>query len=121
MSDTCQLKITSSFKAGLWEWCDMLAGFGFIYRKTAVFVDYSELPINITADTFSLQIRNSAGALITTLTLGSGLVKVGTNKLNILFGPPATNTAGTYKGTLVWTRASTGEVIPIFHLSFLVE
>ena len=121
MSDTCQVKITSSFKAGLWEWCDMLAGFGYIYRKTAVFVDGSELPINITADGFSAKIYNSLGVLVDTLLLGTDLVVVGTNKLNILLGPPVTTLAGTYKGVLVWTRASTGEVIPIFNFIFIIE
>ena len=121
MSNSCQLKITTSFKAPTWEWCEMLAGFGYIYRKTAVFVDGSEVAINITADGFSLPILNGVGALVDTLALGTDLIVVGTNKLNILLGAPVTTTAGTYTGTLIWTRASTGEVVPILNFTFIVE
>lgn len=121
MSNSCQLKITTDFKAPLWEWCGMLAGGGYIYVKTAVFKDGSEVAIDITADTFSLEIKDSDGTVVDTLTLGAGLTVVSTNKLNIAAGPPVTDTADTYTGVLVWTRASTTAVIPTIMFTFLIE
>ena len=99
----------------------MLAGFDYIYRKTAIFLDGSEDPINITSDNFSMEIFDSENNLVTTLNLGTELIVVGTNKLNILVGPPTTDVAGTYSGVLVWTRDSTGEIIPILNFTFNVE
>jgi hypothetical protein len=119
MSNTCQLKINTNFKPSLWEWCGMLTGF--TYVKTAVFKDGSEVAINITADDFELAIFNSAGAPVTTLVLGVGLSIVAPDKLNIAVGPPTTTAPGQYTGLLVWTRVSSGAVIPIINFTFLVE
>jgi len=119
MSNTCQLKINTDFKAPLWEWCGMLAGY--TYVKTAVFKDGLEVAINITADDFELEILDDAGAPVTTLILGVGLSIVSPNRLNIAVGPPTTTAAGYYTGTLIWTRVSNGAVIPILNFTFLVE
>lgn len=119
MSNTCQLKINTNFKAPLWEWCGMLAGY--TYVKTAVFKDGSEVAINITADDFELEILDDAGAPVATLVLGVGLSIVAPNKLNIAVGPPTTTTSGYYTGKLIWTRVSNGSVIPILNFTFLVE
>lgn len=99
----------------------MLAGEGYVYVKTSIFKDGSEDAIDITSDTFSLEIKDSAGNVVDTLTLGSGLTVVSTNKLNIAVGPPVTDTADTYMGVLVWTRASTTAVIPTIMFTFLIE
>jgi len=119
MSNTCQLNINTNFKAPLWEWCGMLAGY--TYVKTAVFKDGLETAINITADDFELKILDDSGALVTTLILGVGLSIVSPNKLNIAVGPPTTTASGYYTGTLIWTRVSNGAVIPILNFTFLVE
>lgn len=94
---------------------------GFTYVKTAVFLDGDEVAINITSDTFELEIYDSDNVLVDALTIGSGLTIVPTNKLNIAVGPPVTTTAGTYTGTLIWTRTSNGAIVPILNFSFLVE
>ncbi len=98
----------------------MFAGGGYVYPKTAVFLDGDEVAIDITADTFGLKIYDGDDVLVDTLILGDGLSVVPTNKLNIAVGPPVTDTAGTYTGTLVWTRVSNGAVLPILYFSFLV-
>lgn len=119
MNRACTVKITTNFKAPLWEWVGMLVGY--TYPKTAIFKDKLNVDIDITADDFSLEIKDSTGTTVDTLTLTSGLEIADTNKLNILVGSPVTDTAGTYTGILVWTRTATGGITPCINFTFLVE
>ena len=93
---------------------------GYTYVKTALFVDSLEAAITITSDDFEMEILDSDGNVADTLSVGSGLAIVAPNKLNISVGSPVTNSAGIYTGTLVWTRALTGGVVPIIDFTFII-
>jgi len=115
----CLIQICTDFTPVKWPWKGMKTGF--IYVKTAVFKDQAGAVLPITADSFSIQIKNSAGVVVETLaTPASGMTISGTNKLNIKVGVATTGTAGSYTGLLVWSRASTGAVIPIAELTFAI-
>lgn len=93
---------------------------GYTYPKTALFVDSLEAAITITSDDFEMEILDSDGNVVDTLSIGSGLAIVAPNKLNISVGPPVTGSAGTYTGTLVWTRLSTSGILPIIDFTFII-
>ena len=109
----------TSFEPSIWEWCDMRIGYS--YAKSAVFTDGNEVAINIVADTFTMAIKNSLGATVQTLSIGSGLTIISPNTLVITVGTPTTVTAGVYNGLLIWTRTGTGSVAPVISFTFTVE
>ena len=115
----CLIQVCTDFTPVKWPWKGMKTGY--VYVKTAEFKDQAGAAINITSDGFSIQIKNSAGIVVETLTTpAGGLTISGTNKLNIKVGLATTATAGVYTGFLVWTRVSTGAIIPIAELTFSV-
>lgn len=72
---------------------------------------------DITGDDFTLVVKDSTGATISTLTTGvlltDGLEIEGTNRLNYLIGTGVTGTAGIYTYTLFLNDPSNGSNFPV--------
>lgn len=81
---------------------------GFSATIEVTFVD----PADISGDTFTATVKDSAGATVDTLTIGDGIAIAGTNILRITIETPVTDVAGKYKLTVIWTPASTGAAQP---------
>lgn len=78
---------------------------GYSFPDEWTFTDETGTDIDISASDFEMVIKDSTGATVATLTLGTvvpdGLELVGTNKLKMLIGSPVTDTAGTYTYELI--------------------
>lgn len=74
--------------------------------------------MDITGDDFRMEIRNSAGVLVETLTLTGGIAVggleiSGTNRLNFKIGTGTTGTAGVYDFKIIIITAAYGDENPI--------
>jgi len=67
---------------------------------------------DISGDTFTAEIKDSAGLVVDTLTIGDGITIGGTTILQLMIEPPVTTNAGRYSLTVIWTEAATGAVGP---------
>ncbi len=65
------------------------------------FLDSAGDALDITADTFTMLVYSGV-TLLDTLTVGDGLAIDGTNKLQITFGTPITDTVGKKNYQLWW-------------------
>ena len=69
-------------------------------------------PADISGDTFSAIIKDSAGDTVDTLTMGERINVDGDTLLQILIETPVTDAAGDYTITVIWTPASTSSPQP---------
>ncbi len=89
---------------------------GYTYTDSIEFLnsDGEAFPsAGIMADDFSLIVKDSAGDIVTTLTVGSGLSIDSASLLTIFWGTIITGTADTYTYDLIWSITSTGEEAPV--------
>ncbi len=108
MSTPCNNNgVVSDYKPGNWSVTGLKVGFS--YPFTHIF---SGVGVDITNDDFSIVVKNSAGALIKTLTVVDGLTIEDETHLSILIGAPITAAAGTYSMTVIRTDDATGTTYP---------
>ena len=93
---------------------------GFSYGDYIEFFEEDgKTALDITADTFILEVSSDSFAtLVTTLVLTGGVLVGGleisdTNRLNYLIGSPVTDTAGVYQARLILTDPLWGNNEPI--------
>ena len=95
---------------------------GFEYAFSIVFKDrQTGALVDISADSFSMEIKDTDLITVETLTMGSGLSLDGDNTLIGLVGTGTTSAAGTYTYLLVWDIAATSASVPAVEGKIIVE
>ncbi len=93
---------------------------GYSYGETLSFFKKDGTAMDVSSDTFQMVVKSSAGAIIATLTIGSGLeYGTETNQLGIIFSGAITATAG--KKTYILTRSYPGVNYPVIEGTITVE
>lgn len=111
MATNCSTNITIDFCPPTVDFECLRVGLSFPFeftfknRRTGAEID-------ITGDTFSLIVKDSAAATVETMTVGSGLTIIADGVLQGVFSSPTTDTAGRYTYELIWTIPETGGIIP---------
>lgn len=103
--------LTVSYAPSVYDFTDLFAGFSLPFEFSfSSAVDGSA--INIMSDTFELNVYDSLGALVETMTVGTGLTPVSGGILQGIFSSPTTDDAGRYTYLLIWNITDTGARIP---------
>lgn len=95
---------------------------GFVYAALIEFKDRvtGDL-VDISLDTFEMEIKDSTGATVETLGMGTGLSIYDDNNLLVTIGTDTTQTAGEYTYLLVWNITDTGASVPAVEGKIYVE
>jgi len=115
MANCCDNNYNTDNCPATWNWECLIEGF--TYRQTVNFrnSDGSTPAPDVSADGFEMVVKDSAGAVVATLTIGDG-IEYGAedNQITVKVGAPITDEAGAYTYLLSWQRVSTSEDIPVF-------
>ncbi len=115
---SCNSKVTIDYSAAEMDFIGMRVGFSY-GDYIEFFEEDGKTALDITADTFILEVSSDSFAtLVTTLVLTGGVLVGGleisdTNRLNYLIGSPVTDTAGVYQARLILTDPLWGNNEPI--------
>lgn len=107
MSSACNNGVTSDYKPGTWNLTGLKVGYSYAAKHT-----FTGDGVDISADTFQVVVKNSAGTTIATLGIGTGLTIESDTVLGILIESPITDAAGTYSMTASRSEALTGASYP---------
>lgn len=114
MANNC--KLVSNYDPASWDLKGLKVGATYPAENT-----FSGAGVDISSDTFRMEVSNENGNPVKTLTIGDGVTIVSPTEVVFLIGAPITDAAGTYTHVTWRTEAATGASYPYFEGRIIVN